>query len=341
MRTLTLDGRTGSSRILVGGSLRELDQYFETKQRIIVTDANVRRHWGALLKAHAVLEVGLGEQSKTLETVARLYDGFLEAGADRATFIVAVGGGIVCDIAGFAATTYLRGLRFGFVPSTLLAQVDASVGGKNGVNLHGYKNLVGAIRQPELVVCDFELLRTLPEPEVRCGLAEVVKVAAIADAELFGFLEDNASRLLKLQPDVLGRAVHDAIRIKRDIVASDETEQGPRALLNFGHTFGHAIEKTLGLPHGEAVSVGMVMANDIAAARGLLTAGEAERVERLLARLGLPTRVSLNGADVLDALGKDKKRFGHRINAILLDRVGHATICPIAVEELGAYEHPR
>jgi 3-dehydroquinate synthase len=283
-----------------------------------------------------ILEVGLGEEHKTLATVERLYQGLLDAGADRKTLVVGFGGGIVCDLAGFAASTFLRGTRLAFVPTTLLAQVDASVGGKNGVNFQGYKNQVGVFRQPELVICDFALLRTLPEREVRCGLAEVVKAAAIADAELFAFLEANADRVLALDPGALERIVSGALQVKADIVGRDETESGERMKLNFGHTFGHAIEKTMGLPHGEAVAAGMVIACDLAAARGLLDRGAAKRIEALLEKLGLPTRVKLDKARVADALVKDKKRFGQTVNAVLLDGIGRARLEPIELRELQA-----
>ena len=163
--------------------------------------------------------------------------------ADRASFIVGIGGGIVCDVTGYAASTYLRGLKFGFVASTLLAQVDAAVGGKNGVNWEGYKNMIGVFNQPDFVICDPLLLRTLPRREVLSGMAEVVKHALIADAGLFSYLEENGSGVLDLRPEVMERLVCDSVRIKSSIVNRDEREKGERRLLNFGHTFGHALEK--------------------------------------------------------------------------------------------------
>ena len=174
--------------------------------------------------------------------------------------IVAIGGGIVCDVAGFAASTYMRGLSFGFVPTTLLAQVDASVGGKNGVNLHGYKNLVGTFAQPGFVLCDPELLRTLPTEEVRNGFAEVIKQAAIGDALLFSFLEAGPDAALSLDRAAIDRIVYDCLKVKTNIVKEDELETGERRKLNFGHTVGHAVEKVHGLRHGEAVSIGMMAA---------------------------------------------------------------------------------
>jgi 3-dehydroquinate synthase len=307
-----------------------------TARRVYVTDPNVRRAWGGRLVGGDVVEVGLGEDAKTLETVERVYDRWLELGVDRSTLIIGVGGGIVCDVAGFAASTYLRGLPFGFVASTLLAQVDASVGGKNGVNLHRYKNLVGVFRQPRFVVCDFELLRTLPARELGCGLAEVVKAAAIADAELFELLERTSRAELFADTALLEEVVARAVGVKARIVAEDELETGEeRVKLNFGHTLGHAIEKTRPeIVHGEAVSLGMVAAARLSVASGLLPAAEAERLVRLLARLELPTALPMDSEAVVAAMAKDKKRFGDNIRFVLLERLGAAVVRPVPVREL-------
>ena len=189
MRQLRIEGQTLPSVVAVGESIKRLPSYHSGTRSVVITDRNVRGAHGHRFPTSSVIEIGLGEASKTLATVEEVYEAFLALEIDRASTVIAVGGGVVCDVAGFAASTYLRGLRFGFVPTTLLAQVDASVGGKNGVNLHAYKNLVGTFAQPAFVLCDFDLLGTLPAPEVRNGLAEVVKTAAIGDHELFSFLE--------------------------------------------------------------------------------------------------------------------------------------------------------
>jgi 3-dehydroquinate synthase len=254
--------------------------------------------------------------------------------ADRSSFIVGIGGGIVCDIAGFIASTYLRGVRVGFVASTLLSQVDASVGGKNGVNFEGYKNMVGVFNQPEFVVCDMNLLKTLPEKEVLCGLAEVVKHAAIGDADLFSYLEKYYKRALQLDAEVIEKIVYDSVLIKSSIVNKDEKEEGERRKLNFGHTLGHALEKTTGAPHGEAVSAGMVVASALSEKRGYLSTEEKERIEALLKKFQLPTRVQLDGKRVLDAVRKDKKREGEEINFVLLQGIGQAVVEKISMEEL-------
>jgi len=241
---------------------------------------------------------------------------------------------VVCDVTGFVASTYLRGLRFGYVATTLLAQVDASVGGKNGVNLEGYKNLVGCFNQPEFVLCDLRFLDTLPEAEVANGLAEIVKHALIADAGLFAYLEERVEEALALDPETIEQLVGDSVAIKAGVVARDERESDERRKLNFGHTFGHAIEKVAGLSHGEAVSVGMAIACRLSVKRGRLSAAGYERVIGLLRRLRLPVAAAAEPGRVIDALRRDKKRKADRIHFVLLDEIGRAAVEEIEVREL-------
>jgi len=334
MMTLEIHGNTGDSTILLGESIKNLQKYIPAQAGLIITDNNVRHYYSRDFPPCDVIEIGTGEEIKNLETVRNIYEKLLELGTDRSSFIVAIGGGIVCDIAGFVASTYLRGVRFGFVSTTLLSQVDASIGGKNGVNLGGYKNMVGVFSQPKFVICDTDLLRTLPKKEVLCGLAEIVKQAAIGDINLFSYLEEHYQKALNLDSDVIERLVYDCLIIKSSIVNKDEREEGGRMVLNFGHTFGHTIEKNLGLPHGEAISTGMVMASALSQKRGYLSGEDVERIKRLLDSLGLPTRVHLNGKKVLDALGKDKKRIGESIHFVLLKGIGSAVVEEIPIREL-------
>ena len=284
--------------------------------------------------AAAVITIGTGEEIKTLDTVQEIYARLLSIQADRSAFIVGVGGGIVCDIAGFAASTFLRGVRFGFVATSLLAQVDASVGGKNGVNFEGYKNMVGLFHQPEFVICDPDLLKTLPAREISCGLAEIVKHGVIADADLFAYQEQNAEDILALDRRVIQKLVRASVRIKSAIVSRDETEKGERRLLNFGHTFGHAIEKVTGVSHGEAVSMGMVIASDLSVKKGLLSTQEDQRLQAVLKNLKLPTRWEAEPQKILDAITRDKKRAGDRIHFVLLNGIGNARVEQITLEEL-------
>jgi 3-dehydroquinate synthase len=334
MRALEVEGRSGKSRILLGEGIGKLGEYCGARKTVVVTDSTVRGLYGKELEGFEVVEIGAGEENKTLETVEGLYGEFVERGMDRGSFVVGFGGGIVCDIAGFAASTYMRGIGFGFAPTTLLAQVDAGVGGKNGVNFRGYKNLVGTFNQPEFVLCDFGLLMTLPKKELSCGFAENIKCAAIADLPLFEYLEGKGENLLELERPVVEKAVYDSLVVKARIVSMDEREAGERRKLNFGHTLGHAYEKVLGLAHGEAISVGMAASARLSVERGMLAGGEAERLEKLLSAVGLPVRASAGKEELMDALMKDKKRDGGKVNFVLLRGLGNAEVAEIGIEEL-------
>jgi 3-dehydroquinate synthase len=334
METITINADSGRSRILIGERLANLQRYIPAAKPIIITDVNVGGLYPLDSMAAEVITIGTGEEIKTLNTVQEIYAQLLSNRADRSSFIVGVGGGIVCDLTGFAASTFLRGVRFGFVATTLLAQVDASVGGKNGVNFEGYKNMVGLFHQPEFVICDPEVLKTLPPKEVSCGLAEIVKHGAIADADLFEYLENHTEDILALDSAVIEKLVLASVRIKSSIVDRDETEKDERRLLNFGHTFGHAIEKVTGAAHGEAVSMGMVIASALSVKKGMLSAEEDQRLRAVLKNLNLPTRLETGTRQIIDAIAKDKKRSGDRIHFVLLNRIGKARLEQIRLEEL-------
>lgn len=334
MEQLTLEGRSGRSVITLGDNLARLSACSSAPKSVIITDPTVRGLHGFRFPPWSVIEIGVGEEAKTLGTVESVYDAFLRLGLDRSSMIVAIGGGIVCDVAGFTASTFLRGLPFGFVPTTLLAQVDASVGGKNGVNLHGYKNLVGTFNQPAFVLCDPDLLKTLPPEEVRNGFAEVIKQAAIGDSALFSFLETQKEEVLSLGRSALDRVVGDCLRVKTAIVSRDEREGGERRKLNFGHTLGHAIEKVYGLRHGEAVSVGMMGAARLSVGRGLIRRDDALRLQALLQAFGLPVTIQADRGLVREALEKDKKRSDEGILFVLLEGIGSARIAPIRIDEI-------
>jgi 3-dehydroquinate synthase len=336
LKILKIQGGTGGSVIRVGETLERLDKYIPPENVVIITDINVKNLYGHKFPPHPVITVETGEKIKTLHTVEYICEELVAIGADRSTFIVGIGGGIVCDIAGFVASIYLRGVRFGFVSSTLLSQVDASVGGKNGVNFKGYKNMIGVFSQPEFVICDLNLLKTLRKKEVLCGLAEIVKHAAIGDADLFTYLEERYQKALALDMGVVEKLVYESIVIKSGIVNRDELEKGERRKLNFGHTFGHAIEKTTGVPHGEAVSAGMVIASALSVKRGFLPADDSQRIKNLLRNLRLPTRIKADRKMVLDALKKDKKRQGDRIYFVWLNKIGNAFVDRIPMGELEA-----
>ncbi len=334
MEPITINTESGLSRILIAERLENLERYIPGEKPIIITDVNVGKLYPLDAMASNVITIGAGEANKTLDTIQEIYAQLLSIQADRSAFVVGVGGGMVCDITGFAASTFMRGIRFGFVATTLLAQVDASVGGKNGVNFQGYKNMIGLFQQPEFVICDLELLKTLPPAEISCGLAEIVKHAAIADADLFTYLEKHAASILALDATAIQKLVRASVHIKSSIVSRDETEKGERRLLNFGHTFGHAIEKVNGVSHGEAVSMGMVMASALSVKKGLMSIQEDRRLRDLLKRLKLPSTFAASPHEILDAIAKDKKRAGDHIHFVLLNGLGKALVEPITIEEL-------
>lgn len=334
MKKLEIQGKTGHSAILVGESISRLKEYVSDGKCMVITDQNVKTLYGEAFRSFPVIEVGMGEKSKTIETVMHIFEELVSHEMDRSGFIVGIGGGIVCDITGFVASTYMRGVRFGFVSTTLLSQVDASVGGKNGVNFFGYKNMVGTFNQPEFVICDMALLKTLPLREVRCGFGEIVKHALIGDPDLCDFLEKNHKKALALDPEVIARLVYDSVVIKSGVVNRDETEKGERKKLNFGHTFGHAIEKSTGLLHGEAISIGMVVAAKLSQKKGLLSTEEVERITSLLLKLDLPVKADTDKTMLLDAMKKDKKRKGDEIDFVLLNGIGNAIIEGISYEAL-------
>ena len=334
MKEIRLHAQSGTCKIIIGESIGRLGRYTKSEKILVVTDSAVAKLHGDRFSKYETVILGQGERSKTLASVQKVYEKCLEMELERDSFIVGVGGGIVCDIAGFAAATYLRGINCGLVPTTLLAQVDASIGGKNGVNLKGYKNLIGTIRQPSFCLCDLDLLKTLPKEEIGSGFAEIIKNAAIADSGLFSYLEDHMEEALALDRDTLYEVVCDAVAVKARIVNSDEREKNERIKLNFGHTFGHAIERVTYLPHGKAISIGMVIEANLSVEKGLLKDSDKLRLERLLTRANLPTTISLSdGNGITDAIRKDKKRKGSSIRTVLLQGIGNAKVMNIKLEE--------
>ncbi|MES3015906.1 MAG: 3-dehydroquinate synthase [Pseudomonadota bacterium] len=271
-----------------------------------------------------------GEAHKDWATLNLVFDRLLALGADRKTVLYALGGGVVGDMTGFAAACYMRGVPFVQVPTTLLAQVDSSVGGKTGINHPAGKNMIGAFHQPLAVVTDLDTLATLPQRELCAGLAEVIKYGPIADAAFFDWIEAHLDALLAREPAALRHAVRRSCELKAAVVAQDEREAGLRAILNFGHTFGHAFEAGLGYGawlHGEGVGCGMVMASELSVRLGLLPAGAARRVTALVQRAGLPVRGPGLGAErCLELMRVDKKAEDGEIRFVLLDALGHAVV---------------
>ncbi len=326
--------------ILIGagllGSGEVLGAHAGAAKLLVVTDETVAGLWlprleqGLAGRAFARCVLPAGESQKTLGNVSAIIDALVAARLHRDGLVLALGGGVVGDIAGFAAASYQRGIAFVQLPTTLLAQVDSSVGGKTGVNHPGGKNLIGAFHQPSAVIADTDTLGTLPERELRAGFAEIVKAALVADAAFFDWLEHNAAAVLGRDPAALAHAIRRACEIKAAIVADDEREQGRRALLNLGHSFGHAIEAGAGFGqvlHGEAVAAGLVLAAELSARTGRLPGGEARRIRELLAAAGLPVDPPrLGAARMLELMGMDKKVAGGRLRLVLLDAIGAAAV---------------
>ena len=342
----------GRYDIRIGSGLIEAPQSWAGLPRaadgVIVSNPTVWALHGATLAAavaphHArVTHVLLpdGEQHKGWPALERIFDHLLGHGCDRKTLLYALGGGVVGDVAGFAAATYMRGVPFVQVPTTLLAQVDSSVGGKTAINHPLGKNMIGAFYQPARVVCDLDTLASLPQRELSAGLAEVIKYGPIYDEAFLGWIEEHLDALLAREPTRLMHAIRRSCEIKAAVVGADERESGQRAILNFGHTFGHAIEAGLGFGtwlHGEAVGCGMVLASALSADLGGVPATYAERLCRLIARAGLPTIAPPMPAERwLQLMRLDKKSEAGEIRFVVIDAPGHATLRAVPDEEVRA-----
>lgn len=323
------------TKIWIGESFKNIKRYLPTDKTVfIVTDEHIYSHWKSLFEGFPVLVLPAGESQKSLLQIERIVEMLIAHDADRHSFLLGVGGGVICDITGFVASIYMRGIPFAFAPTTLLAQVDASIGGKNGVNTSLYKNMIGVFRQPEFILTDIDFLTTLPDSEFIDGLAEVVKHACIQQKSHFIFLEKHISAILARDKMVLYKVILESVQIKTKIVAADPYEKGKRKLLNFGHTFGHAIEKTKGISHGKAVSLGIVIVNAIAVKAGFLTPKKAARILNLLDKIGLPTDAPSNINALLPILKKDKKKVGNELSLILLKDIGKGFIYTIPLEQI-------
>lgn len=346
--SVRIEVNTGSrqSHVLIGdGVSRQLETLLNDARvggrRFIVSNSTVwKLHGEALQRSIGDAQVVLipdGERYKTLQTTARIYEALIRGGADRGSAIVAVGGGVVGDVAGFAAATYLRGIALAHVPTTLLAQVDSSIGGKVGVNHQLGKNLIGAFHQPSIVVTDPSLLATLPRREFRSGLYEVVKYGMIADRGLFDRLVRDTRAISKRDADVLLPVIADSCRIKADVVSADEKESGLRRILNFGHTVGHALEAVTRyrrFRHGEAIAYGMLAAADLAVARSALAERERQALAGLIAKLGpLPSVADLSVAQILEAVRRDKKVVHGRLHFVICIEIGATAILDDVTEE--------
>lgn len=325
------------SDIYIGEKLEYVQNLVPNKGTVIITDENVRKLYGNRFPGFHVLTVQPGEETKRLEMIEDLSIRLLDTGIDRSGFILAIGGGVVCDIAGFLGSIYMRGIDCGYVSTSLLSQVDASIGGKNGVNAGGVKNILGTIRQPSFVICDPEMLATLPEEEFLSGLAEMIKTAVIGDRALFYLIESNIEGILDRDPALLGELIARSVKFKATVVSEDENEKGIRKILNFGHTFGHAIEMQRSIRHGFAVAAGMELAAQFSYESGLIGEDEKLRIISLLESFNLLDFYRLPAEKIEELIIHDKKKAGKEISFIFTTGIGKAIFRQIPVEEIVSF----
>ena len=312
----------------------KIEDLTDKENTILITDDNIFAKQSEKFSGWKTIVLKAGEQFKNQKAVDEVIDQLIKLNADRQSFIVGVGGGVVTDIAGYAASVYMRGLKFAFAPTSILAMVDASIGGKNGVDVGVYKNLVGVINHPEFLLYDYSFLETLPEEEWINGFAEIIKHACIKDHSMFQFLEEKKLEDFKLSKESIGDLIERNVDIKYYVVASDELETGERKLLNFGHTIGHAIENTAKLPHGSAVSIGMVAACIISEKINGFTNDKTEKVKQLISKYKLPVAFDFDKDKTWDILLHDKKKSGADMNFVVLDEIGKASIKKIYLIDL-------
>lgn len=312
--------------------LSYLERLVDKDRAVLITDDHVFAAQQRKFGGWNTIVIHAGEQYKVQETVDSIIEQLIGFGADRKTWLIGVGGGVVTDLTGYVAAIYMRGISFGFVPTSILAMVDASIGGKNGIDVGLYKNLVGTIRQPEFLLYDYSLLKSLPKEEWVNGFAEIIKHAAIKDPALFKALEINKLTFYQKDKPALARLIRRNVAIKSAVVEKDEFEQGERRVLNFGHTLGHALENLYELPHGHAVAIGMVAASMIS--EEFAGFNGTDRVIAVLKKYGLPTLAVFDPKEVMNVLRMDKKRVKDSMNYILLNKIGQAVVRVIPIVQL-------
>lgn len=325
------------SAILVGARWEAVTKLLPASDVIILTDDNLNELYGKRFPSYPVLRIKPGEESKRLSVIEKLSAELLKRGIDRTGFILAIGGGVVCDIAGFLASVYLRGIRCGYISTSMLSQVDASIGGKTGVNLGSVKNVIGTFRQPEFVICDTTMLRSLPEEEYMSGLAELIKTGLIGEKNIIEILENNYAGIMKRDRELLTDLVSRSVKFKASVVAKDEKEGGLRRILNFGHTFGHAIELTQSVRHGFAVAAGMELAAGFSLKRGYITRKIFEKTIGLLRQYNFNGEFTTSARKVRELMVHDKKKTGDRINFVFLRGIGRAEVRSVPVDELAEF----
>jgi 3-dehydroquinate synthase len=332
MKKVTYKFSSASTDFYFDASFAQLSKLLAKDNGVIVTDEHIFSKHKTKFRGWNVIVLKPGEQYKVQQTVDTVIDQLLELGTDRKTVLVGVGGGVITDITGYVAAVYMRGLRFGFVPTSVLAMVDAAIGGKNGVDVGVYKNMVGTIRQPSFLLYDYSLLSSLPKKEWRNGFAEIIKHAAIKEVGMFKLLEQYSLKEFQRTKKLLASLIEANAKIKATVVQNDEFERGERRLLNFGHTLGHAVENLYELSHGEAIAIGMTVATQLS--EQLIGLKEGSRVVDLLDKYGLPTYAEYDKKKAFDVLKMDKKKVKSEMNYILLEKIGKGVVKTIPLKQL-------
>jgi len=332
MKRLTYKFSNSSTDYYLAYGISHLKEFVDQKNAVIITDENVFSDHKKRFKTWRVVVLQPGEEQKTQATVDSVIAQLIMMEADRKTTLIGVGGGVITDITGYVASVYMRGIKFGFIPTTLLSMVDASIGGKNGVDVGIYKKLVGTIRQPSIILHDLIFLNSLPQPEWINGFAEIIKHACIKDAAMFRELETNSLKKYQSRKVLVCKLIQRNALLKTRVVQQDEFEKGDRKLLNFGHTLGHALENQYELAHGQAISIGMTYACHIS--KQITGFKETERVVGVLDKYGLPTYAKFDKQKVFKALKLDKKRERDEISYVLLEKIGKGVIKTISLDQL-------
>ncbi|HEV8284424.1 MAG TPA: 3-dehydroquinate synthase [Chitinophagaceae bacterium] len=332
MNKLTYKFSNSSTDYYLAYGFSHLKEIVDQKNSIIITDENIFKYHQKRFKNWNVIILKPGEEYKAQPTADSVIEQLIDMQADRKTTLIGVGGGVVTDITGYVASIYMRGINFGFIPTTLLSMVDASIGGKNGIDVGVYKNLVGTIRQPSFILHDLIFLSTLPQSEWINGFAEIIKHACIKDAVMFGELEKNSPKTYQAKKNLITELVKRNVVLKTKVVQQDEFEKGDRRLLNFGHTLGHALENQYELSHGQAISIGMTYACHIS--EQMTGFKETNRVVEVLEKYGLPTYAKFDKQKVFTVLKMDKKRERKEMNYVLLEKIGKGIVKQISINQL-------
>jgi len=325
------------TKIFVGASLDYLHKLANTDNTLIITDFNVYNFYKEIIRDYQVKIIPAGEQSKNLDVVRDIYKKLLDLKFDRDSLIIGFGGGVVCDIAGYVASTFKRGINLVLFPTTLLAQIDASIGGKNGVNFNGFKNIVGTFKQAAYIVSDISTLKTLPKEEMFNAYAELVKISLISDRMFFEDLKQNVNKLLDFDLDYLEEIVFRCAKIKSDIVVKDETENNLRRILNFGHTFGHAIESTKNISHGKAVAIGMILSLEFSNKVLQLPLKIVKEVQDLLKQLNLPISIDFDKNKIVKMIRNDKKSYNGIVKFVFLEEIGKPIVTDIDFKKIKSF----